>query len=396
MRRWLAIVLALAGCYHPLNLDSCRVPCGGADQVCPSGMACSAGLCAATGMTCEADAPGPGSDAPGANDGGPPCSSFLATACVDESKAALSLSATLDDTGCPDLLVQSDQSSVCLLSARTVTVDSGTVASLVGPYPVVIAAEAITIHGTLSVASKQPSAVVSSEILGAGADRGCAIATAAVPQTGGGAGGSFGTDGGNGGSGRGDAGNQTLHHGAIQTLAGGCRGDSISMMVPGGHGGGAIWLFAASALTVDGTIDAGGEGGAGGSNELVGGIPGTGGGGGGAGGMIGLESPEILLASTTYLVANGGGGGGGGVVAAGATGGDGGTTQALGGKAATSGSSSAGSGGKGAFASSGGGGDSSSSAGGGGGGGGDGAIYLIGGGTWPTAHIVPSAKTSLP
>lgn len=399
MRQSLAFVLALAGCYHPLNLDNCRVACGGADQVCPSGMACSAGLCAAPGMTCGLDAPGPGRDGVGTDDGGPPCSKFLSAACVDETKPSLSLSGKLDDTACPALIEQSDQSVVCLFSARTLTVDAGNLAYFVGSYPVAIAADTIVITGTLSVASKQPGIYDTVEVVGAGAEKGCISSGSTQAQTGGGAGGSLATDGGNGGAGWAGQGDQVLHHGPIQVLEGGCQGDSTASSVPGGHGGGAIWLFAAQSITVTGTIDAGGEGGTGGASLSLGMYPGTGGAGGGAGGMIGLESPAIMLASGAYVVANGGGGGGGGGSTPSGPGADGGTTKASGGKpggmAGTS-NGTGGHGGAGAFASSGQGGDSATTAGGGGGGGGDGAIYLIGGGQWSGATIVPSASSSLP
>ena len=79
----------------------------------------------------------------------------------------------------------------------------------------------------------------------------------------------------------------------------------------GGHGGGAIYLAAHTAIHVSttGAIDASGRGGAGGN------VSDGGGGGGGAGGLIAFDSPVVTFdfdqAPGAKLWANGGGGGGG-------------------------------------------------------------------------------------
>lgn len=74
----------------------------------------------------------------------------------------------------------------------------------------------------------------------------------------------------------------------------------------GGAGGGALQLSAATTLTVSGTIDAAGGGGAGGSDASDGS---GGGGGGGAGGAILLESPMVSISVPGLLLVAGGAGG---------------------------------------------------------------------------------------
>ena len=229
---------------------------------------------------------------------------------------------------------------------------------------------------------------------------------------GGGAGGSFASAGGNGGSGSGSGAGSGGTAIPLQfpptTLRGGCpggNGGSATGASAGtaGWGGGAVFVVALGAITINGTIDASGERGYGGSGTPSSGSGGGGGGGAGAGGMILLDSAmPFVINGTAKLIANGGGGGGGGDTGAGSGadgnnavlatpqmqpgggngggghGGDGGSGAALMGSAVggTTGSTAGSAGG-----------------GGGGGGGGSGVIMVVHGGTLPSNNnISPAAQ----
>jgi len=140
----------------------------------------------------------------------------------------------------------------------------------------------------------------------------------------GGGGGGFGSAGGHGGgfdgNGSDSAGGIACGAETLEPLGGGSGGGgagyrasgSDDNRTAGGGGGGALQLTAGIAITITGTIDAAGEGGAGtaqaGSFTPPGG---DGGGGGGGGGGILLEAPALTIAATARLTANGGGGGAG-------------------------------------------------------------------------------------
>ena len=73
---------------------------------------------------------------------------------------------------------------------------------------------------------------------------------------------------------------------------------------PGGAGGGAIQLSSRMAISITGTIVAGGAGGEGSPLNAA-----VGGGGGGAGGYIGFDSGSLAIDAGAIVAANGGGGG---------------------------------------------------------------------------------------
>lgn len=113
----------------------------------------------------------------------------------------------------------------------------------------------------------------------------------------GGAGGTHGTLGGGG--------TQPVGTPELVPLVGGAPGQD-ACGARGGTGGGALQITAGKAISVTGTISAGGGGGRGGGS---GGLC-LGGAGGGAGGALLFEAPTVNLTGT--IAANGGGGGGGG------------------------------------------------------------------------------------
>jgi len=262
----------------------------------------------------------------------------------------------------------------CVIAAGIITISAPLRA--IGARPLVlVAADSISVPMSIDVGShRQPT-----ESPGAGADAD-PNSCAGTPPTGssggtsgGGAGGSFMGAGGSGGSGggspNGTGGTPGAPSGTDTSLRGGCPGQDGASKIgtnsggAGGHGGGAVLLIAGNTITVDGTIKAGGEGGAGATGGF------SGGGGGGAGGMIDLDAPLITVTGT--LIANGGGGGGGaGNGSAGAPGNDAVSTTAASGGSAGTAVGHGGNGSAGAASGSGGSGMSGSGADGGGGGGG--------------------------
>ena len=138
---------------------------------------------------------------------------------------------------------------------------------------------------------------------------GTGMGGAGNPAAGGG-GGAYGDSGGSGGLPQGTSPNAGVPWGDLTSatfvLVGGPGGGGGAAMGggKGGGGGGAVQFAVNDALTVTGTIDVGGCGGAKAGKT-------AGGGGGGAGGAIVLEAAHVTLSSTAVLSANGGGGGGG-------------------------------------------------------------------------------------
>lgn len=154
-----------------------------------------------------------------------------------------------------------------------------------------LAWDTIDVLGTLDVSANGPGSP------GPGAAREYARSTTG---TNGGSGGSFGSRG---------AGEMARPEfgGAEQVpLEGGMRGQDACGGATGGGGGGALQLTAGREISISGTLDASGGGGAGGSQT------GTclGGAGGGSGGGLLIEAPRVFM--TGFVFANGGGGGGGG------------------------------------------------------------------------------------
>lgn len=201
-----------------------------------------------------------------------------------------------------------------LISVSGLTVASGSVLRVNGTIPLVVASWTdITISGTININSDATET-------GAGSNPSDCAVHAATPGAdsglgaSGGGGGGFRGDGGDGGAGDGGGRGQGGTAIAAPLLLGGCAGaNGGTGDAPGGaggSGGGAIQLTARLAITITGTVHAGGAGG--GLGMGAGGGDGGGGGGGGSGGMIGLEGATVTFGSGAILAANGGSGGQGG------------------------------------------------------------------------------------
>lgn len=322
----------------------------------------------------------------------PICFAAPPTGLVDVSKQTTFDTVSLKGTGTMLTCVtpSSGGDGDCVIAADTITINAPLRATGVRPL-VLVAADSISVAMAMSIdvgSHRMPA-----ESLGAGFDPdGCNAGTPPTTSggtSGGGAGGSFIGAGGDGGSGAG--GGTGGIHGTVPgigtILGGGCPGQDGAGGGKGarGHGGGAVLLIAGNMITVDGTIEAGGEGGAGAFGNF------SGGGGGGAGGMIGLYASSIIVNPTAILIANGGGGGEGSTSnTAGMAGADSTSTDAaLGGSSSTfggnGGTGSVGAGGRGTTGM-----DGQVNGGGGGGGGGAG---LIKGATASLGNKVSPAAT---
>ena len=187
--------------------------------------------------------------------------------------------------------------NACVVAAGSFSIDNRLAAT--GSRPLVLVADgAITINmmGVVDVSSRGTTR-------GAGAATTCLGAT--LPGTGGGgAGGSFSGAGGNGGSGTGGAGGVAAPASQLTVLRGGCPGTNGHGGAVGANGGGAVLLIA-SAITINGRIEANGSGG----GAAAAGD--RGGGGGGSGGTIILDTMNLTFNASGRLSAQGGGGGGG-------------------------------------------------------------------------------------
>jgi hypothetical protein len=206
---------------------------------------------------------------------------------------------------------------VMVIQARRIEIRSALIA--VGDRPLIlVATEALVVDAAIDVSASGATAGAGGLRQGPGVGRDGQRGTNVADS--GGSGGSYGTLGGVGGVSGGVAGGLTgATYAEADSLQGGSvggRGTTPACGQPGGAGGGAIQLTAAS-ITIMASIDAGGGGGRRGDSCMG---DGTSGAGGGSGGMIFLQSPD--LAGSGMLVANGGGGGGG-ASASGASGADG-------------------------------------------------------------------------
>lgn len=250
--------------------------------------------------------------------------------CLSSPPAApLSLNGTIDTTACGDgAFMTIEGVETCVLAGTTITVSNGSAVQGIGARPLVlVASDAITIEGRLSVGSRrgQPP--------GAGASTAAASTALCAVQApidlaedddagaGGGAGASFLGNGGDGGVGdnNNNGGTPGTADGAKHVAAvakptvirAGCRGTNGGTGVNnmgagiGGMGGGALYLIAGTRITISDIVTAHGAGG--GAGSVRGGA-----GGGGSGGMIGLDAPTVTISGG--VTANGGGGGEGGVV----------------------------------------------------------------------------------
>lgn len=207
-----------------------------------------------------------------------------------------------------------------VLSVDRFFVGAGSTLNVVGAKPLIVAAWGdIDVRGTIDASSQTAAALART---GAGANPVACASRAAAPGrslddgAGGGGGGAFQGAGGRGGNGNGNNSGNGGAGGLVAPtpplLAGGCAGadggDGVAANSRGrgGAGGGAFQLSALGAITVAGSLRAGGAGGTGGT------VHNAGGGGGGSGGMIGLEGASVTFVASAIVAANGGGGGEGG------------------------------------------------------------------------------------
>ena len=212
------------------------------------------------------------------------------------------------------------QQNARLVSVARLEVRSQVTLRAHGALPLIVASEGeIVIHaeGRIDVGSRRSGTVP----VGAGANQISCDSHLAQPGqdrsggAAGGGGGGFQGKGGDGGDGNSDG---ITANGGIggspvsppDIVRGGCRGGDggdgaqSNSGGPGGSGGGAVQLTAQVAITVRGTLHAGGAGGTGGQAGED-----AGGGAGGSGGYIGFDSPSIVIEPSTILAANGGSGG---------------------------------------------------------------------------------------
>jgi hypothetical protein len=218
-------------------------------------------------------------------------------------------------TNCDATVQRTSETELCVIAANTVTISTPMHVSGARPF-VLISFGSMSIDHTLDADShfQEPGAGGTSTCLSAaqGAD---AAAVGGVAGSGG-AGGTFGTAGGAGGNSDGVAGGTVqlgpdpLVFHAGQNGGSGGNGPAGTGAGPCGLGGGALYLYAKGALTVNAAVTAFGFPGDGGSAGF------GGGGGGGSGGMIIIASPtSTTLPSSSVVAATGAGGGAGGSAA---------------------------------------------------------------------------------
>jgi hypothetical protein len=270
---------------------------------------------------------------------------------------------TDDTSGASQCAVLITGSDVCVVAATVITINADLHATGTRPL-VVLATDSLTVAatGSIDVGSHRAPASGLPEI-GAGANP-SSCGTGTGPGTsGGGAGGSFTGQGGAGGGP--NLGIPAAIVGTVTELRGGCAGQDGNGANHGakGNGGGAVFLIAGNTITIAGTVNAAGEGGAQGANNS------SGGGGGGSGGMIGFDA--LTISGTGLILANGGAGGeGSGAGQSGRPGADPTTIMAArGGNGGSNNGGDGGDGSAGAASGPGGAGVNGSTAGGGGGGG---------------------------
>jgi hypothetical protein len=223
-------------------------------------------------------------------------------------------------------LMVTDEGGVHTIWVRNFSLESNVTLRVRGEHPLMIVASGeITVKGTID-ASSAWDPVMRGYDRGPGSPSECPTAPALEGSScdeggGGGGGGGFGGAGGVGGDGGGlrdcgDVKGAPGGEGGAEVpvpakIRAGCdgahggEGNGDDWYGVGGAGGGAVHLVAAKGIKVEGTIHAGGAGGAPAQDRR------SGGGGGGSGGYIGLEAPKIEIGVDAILAANGGGGGGG-------------------------------------------------------------------------------------
>jgi hypothetical protein len=207
--------------------------------------------------------------------------------------------------------VNSNQPAACFRVAADITIDASISVPVTGTRPLVLlAANTITISGTLDVASHTGATSG-----GPGSPHSSCMPGISPGMDGsgggGGAGGTFAGRGGDGGGGNGSSNGGASAMNTVNNplyLRAGCNGQTGATGGTGGavgRGGGGVYIVAGNQITLaGGRINASGAGGRSGTSR-------GGGGGGGSGGMIVLYAPSITTDANTKLVANGGGGAGG-------------------------------------------------------------------------------------
>lgn len=403
--KWLAL-LALAGCSFPT--PSAGYACE-TTLDCESGRVCSSGYCVLPiDETPIPDAPETPIDTPENV-----CTMFPSRhfdACMIPAPMGglvldlpgeyvyNTMATTLTDpNGVASIPVNQVIPSGRLISVDALSIAAGTTLRVIGDRPLIVASwSTITVDGAIDASSDATGR-------GAGANPAdCSVHAAIAGENddaGGAGGGGGGFQGAGGTGGEGGAGATGGNGGvavAAPLLLGGCAGarggTGDTPGGSGGDGGGAVQLTARTGVMITGTVHAGGSGGdpatTNGGNDADGG-----GGGGGSGGMIGLEAPDVTVASGATLAANGGGGGEGINDGPGGRGSDGApaATRASGGNGGDGGNGGLGSGGP---ALAGGNGADDSENGAGGAGGGAGYVVIFGASTTlgPGAVISPMAS----
>ncbi|HEY5947757.1 MAG TPA: hypothetical protein VIV40_19790, partial [Kofleriaceae bacterium] len=318
MRLAAGILVAVSACYGAT--PPAGAPCDLALDNCPAGQRCEmspsgGAFCGGSALSADANDGPSGDTCFGVGLVHDVCLMPAPTLDVMIAGDRTINTATVGSGNCDSIIAQAGGPSLCVLAGKTIDVANAARLFGIGPNPLVlVATDTITVNGTIDVASRLTTLTP-----GAGADTTCASdpgVNGGNGAGGGGAGGSFGgrgADGGNGNSG--GAGSSAAPSQTPTVLRGGCgggrggNGSGGGGSGAGGAGGGALYLIAATKITITSTgiINASGSGG----DAGIDGINASGGaGGGGSGGMIGLDAASIDM--TGMLFANGGSGGGGG------------------------------------------------------------------------------------
>lgn len=254
----------------------------------------------------------PGGQAPGSGD-------LVVTAAIDTG--ALTVDGAALPTGVTfDSWTQPGGVELAVLHVDSLTVPTGAEVRVTGSRAlVVVAANDITIHGTLLGGARRDVAGPGGAAPDLGDGRGSPGAHAGTYRDSGGSGAGFAADGGIGGAGGttcpppattvgtgvlyGDPQLAILHAGS----GGGTAFLASCGVRPAGAGGGAIQLTSSTRVVINGGVDVGGGGGGGGRSLTSGNCNMGAGSGGGSGGSIVLQAPNVTVAGT--LTANGGAGG---------------------------------------------------------------------------------------
>lgn len=260
-----------------------------------------------------------GGTSDGAGDGAAEtCYGTLISACfTPPGPSDVALGSTFDTTTDPRCrtVSQPNGPDVCALHASSFSIATGGLVVTGGRPLMLVATGAIVVANPIEVGSEATRA-------GPGANPANPACLTPMAGTdggndgaGGGAGGSFGTVGAAGGTGSDTGGAGANPTGAPQPIAGlrgGCLGSAGGRANGGnandagaaGNGGGALYLFAGTSISITARVNASGAGGRPATDNHAGG------GGGGSGGMIALEATAISIDGPGGEVfANGGGGG---------------------------------------------------------------------------------------